>query len=189
MRRTVSKICMLSLLTVTAAGCSSIPGIEEFSNFDLTSDAPDEREVRVHQVLTVPPDYQLRAPANGTLDVAAEGQANPYALPTLQEGGVLAAQQPVGTDPAATTAVAPAQSTQIAAADPNASGPASLTPGAATTQEANNWPGGVNPNHPDGTPKTANEINEELRQIRLEQERATNPNYGTILNIGSLFSD
>jgi hypothetical protein len=42
---------------------------------------------------------------------------------------------------------------------------------------------------PDGTRKTDYELQQELRQVYISRKRAQNPNYGTIMNIGSVFSD
>ncbi len=42
---------------------------------------------------------------------------------------------------------------------------------------------------PDGTEKTGAEINDELKRAIKAEKRRTNPNYGTIFNIGNIFSD
>lgn len=174
------------MVAIAAAGCSGVPSVEDIVDFDMSGSAPDETEVRVHQVLAMPPDYQLRAPADGSVPVDQEGQANPYALPTLGNDGAVSTQAPGDgtTAPADPNAAAPAQ---VAAADPNAPGPRTLSPGAETAAPQATTAGGVNPLKPDGTRKSTNEINEELRQRRLEEERRKNPNYGTIFNMGSIF--
>jgi hypothetical protein len=41
----------------------------------------------------------------------------------------------------------------------------------------------------DGTKKNDNVLREELRQAVIAEKRKTNPNYGTIRNIGDLFND
>lgn len=41
---------------------------------------------------------------------------------------------------------------------------------------------------PDGTAKTAAEINNELRLAIKAEKRRANPNYGTVFNIGNIFS-
>jgi len=159
-----------------------MPSIDDVVDLDLDSPAPDEREVRVHQVLAMPPDYHLRAPADGTNPVDQDGVSNPYALPTIEESAELLAQE-------ATEAGDGAEETVVANAETDGQGgPANLDPDSQTqTSEQEEWPYGINPNHPDGTPKSQNEINEEMRQRRIEQERAEDPNYGTIFNIGSLW--
>ena len=130
------------------------------------SRAPNEREVPVHQMLAMPPDYQLRPPADGS---NVEAPTNPYALPPLTTGGTAAATQPA----------------QVAAADPNATGPQTLAP----AQNDPNTIHGVSKVNADGTPKTKRQIRDELQKKQLEAKRKKNSNYGTIWNIGSLFSD
>ncbi len=191
MTPSISKIAVVALFAAVVSGCSGLPDVEDVVDFS-TPAAPDEREVRVHQVLTMPPDYQLRAPQQGG---PASGQANPYALPTLQQGGALPQNQ-LATAPG-TPAPLPAPGTQPVATAPvvgpaqvaSAPGPATIAPGTqpAQGQQPAQQPGGVNPYHPDGTPKTANEMNEEMRQRRIDEERRSNPGYGTIWNIGSLW--
>lgn len=48
---------------------------------------------------------------------------------------------------------------------------------------------GISKTKPDGTPKTANELDNELKAAVLAEKRKTNPNYGTIWNIGNIFND
>ena len=48
---------------------------------------------------------------------------------------------------------------------------------------------GINKLNPDGTKKNDNVLREELRQAVIAEKRKTNPNYGTIRNIGELFND
>jgi hypothetical protein len=48
---------------------------------------------------------------------------------------------------------------------------------------------GISKIKPDGRPKTAAELNAELRKAILAEKRKTNPGYGTIFNIGEIFSD
>jgi hypothetical protein len=48
---------------------------------------------------------------------------------------------------------------------------------------------GISKTKADGTPKTAQQLQKELRAAYLAEKRRTNPNYGTILNIGEIFSD
>ena len=48
---------------------------------------------------------------------------------------------------------------------------------------------GINKLKPDGTKKNDNVLREELRQAVIAEKRKTNPNYGTIRNIGQLFND
>ncbi len=48
---------------------------------------------------------------------------------------------------------------------------------------------GISRTKPDGTPKTDQALKDELKQAMLKRKRETNPGYGTIRNIGSIFSD
>ena len=48
---------------------------------------------------------------------------------------------------------------------------------------------GINKFKPDGSKKNDNVLREELRQAVIAEKRKTNPNYGTIRNIGQLFND
>ncbi|MGQ0485675.1 MAG: hypothetical protein ACT4SY_10025 [Hyphomicrobiales bacterium] len=48
---------------------------------------------------------------------------------------------------------------------------------------------GISKFHPDGKAKTDAELRAELKAIYLAKKRQTNPNYGTIWNIGNIFKD
>lgn len=48
---------------------------------------------------------------------------------------------------------------------------------------------GISKTKPDGTKKTAVELNEELSKVLLAKKRLRNPSYGTIANIGAIFGD
>ena len=88
---TLSKI--LSIGAVCAAGlmlsgCGNSLGKTLDDTLGLSKEVPDERVVRTHQTLAVPPDLQLRPPAagetvTGTLNPAAQQAANQrtYATP------------------------------------------------------------------------------------------------------------
>ena len=153
--------------------CSSVPDMDDVMG--IGKSAPDERQVKVHQMLAMPPDYQLRPPADGSNPET--GVDNPLALPTITPGGTA----PSLTDPNAPT--------QVANADPNAPGPQAITPGANQQQDPNTTHYGVSTVNPDGTPKSRRQIIDEINAKRIEEERKKDPSYGTIWNIGSLFSD
>lgn len=87
------------------------------------------------------------------------------------EAATYAAQQPV-TAPAAKTTALPS----TVAAVPAVQG---------DVYERN----GISKTKPDGTPKTQGELDAELKAIYLAKKRQQNPNYGTIRNIGNIFSD
>ena len=48
---------------------------------------------------------------------------------------------------------------------------------------------GISKTKPDGTPKTQQELAQELKAAIIRKKRQTNPSYGTIGNIGNIFSD
>ena len=48
---------------------------------------------------------------------------------------------------------------------------------------------GVSKVKPDGTPKTNEELKAELKQAILKRKQQQNPGYGTVRNIGGIFSD
>jgi hypothetical protein len=48
---------------------------------------------------------------------------------------------------------------------------------------------GISKTKPDGTKKTAAELNAELSAILLAKKREKNPSYGTVGNIGAIFQD
>ena len=48
---------------------------------------------------------------------------------------------------------------------------------------------GISKTKPDGTAKTDYELKQELKQAILKRKREQNPGYGTIRNIGNIFSD
>jgi hypothetical protein len=48
---------------------------------------------------------------------------------------------------------------------------------------------GISKLKPDGTKKTPAELNKELSAVYMARKRQQNPNYGTIGNIGAIFSD
>ncbi len=48
---------------------------------------------------------------------------------------------------------------------------------------------GISRTKPDGTPKLEADLKTELKQAILKRKRETNPGYGTVRNIGNIFSD
>lgn len=92
-----------------------------------------------------------------------------------------------GAPPPAETAytpppsAAPAAPAQMAAVAPGQSRP--------TAEESVYQQAGISLVKPDGTKKTEGELQEELRQVYIARKKAQNPNYGTVLNIGNIFSD
>ncbi len=48
---------------------------------------------------------------------------------------------------------------------------------------------GISKTKPDGTPKPEYQLKAELKEAILKRKRETNPGYGTVRNIGNIFSD
>jgi hypothetical protein len=48
---------------------------------------------------------------------------------------------------------------------------------------------GISKTKPDGTPKLEGDLRAELKQAILKRKRETDPNYGTVGNIGNIFKD
>ncbi|GEM_PF-1002504 len=174
------------------SGCGS-PDASINDVFGTGKNVPDERQVRTHQVLAMPPDLQLRPPGQGE---SQNGQPNQAAVEAQQ---AVASRAPLSQPPDA-QASAPAQTASAPAAQPTApaSGAASApTQIASAGADANTDPSGedqdiyarygISKTHPDGTPKSDRELIEDLKKKKAELEKSKNPNYGTIWNIGNLF--
>ena len=167
-------------VSIVLAGCSET-GFQDV--FDSGKFSPDETKVRANQPLTTPPDLQLRPPSGA-------GAPPP--------GQVVTNQPPVNTAPPQYTTQAPAyQPQQPAYTAPQQTQPVYTPPTqqAAVLQQqpaVSNDPYvryGISKTRPDGTPKTQGELIEELRRKKLAREKAKNPNYGTIFNMGSIWKD
>ena len=157
----------------------------------LSKEVPDERLVRTHQTLAVPPDLQLRPPApgetvTGTLNPAARQAAaqGTYATPPSAIGSQ--AVPPVGTQQPPAYGQQPPAYGQPAAAVPGQ--PAAYQPPAQPAGDIYARHG-ISKTHPDGKEKSHEELMKELRAVRTKKKRAQNPNYGTIWNFPNLFSD
>jgi hypothetical protein len=156
----LSGLVILTLL----AGCSET----QFADWmGAGKNAPDESSVRVNQSLAMPPDLQLRPPSNATVEedgalntTAAASQA--ATVPNPQVAATTAATPPTPT----TTVAAPAPEQQDVYAKY-----------------------GISKTNPDGTPKDKQLLYKELKDAQMAEKRRANPNYGTIMNIGNIFTD
>ncbi|MFL5260252.1 MAG: hypothetical protein ACJ8AS_10890 [Hyphomicrobiales bacterium] len=148
------------LLALTASACSETAVQDLLGNGK--ANRPDASQITVSQNLSMPPDLQLRAPPEGP---SSDNQA-------------MAVQQPV--EP-------------IAAATEPPSQPKPLPPTKTASLEAPKQDAyeryGIPKTYPDGKPKPEKVLIEELRQAQLAEKRKSNPNYGTIWNIGNVFKD
>lgn len=156
--RFITKFAILALPMALAA-CTETQFLDTLGAGKVT---PDETTVKPNPQLTMPPDLSLRAPAAGD------------------------AQTPVAA-PAA-PAQAPVQQAAATPADPAAPSPTNpVVPGTNLTAQqqldALYVKYGISKTKPDGTAKTFEELQEELRQAVLAEKKKQNPNYGTIWNL------
>ncbi|MEM1201396.1 MAG: DUF3035 domain-containing protein [Pseudomonadota bacterium] len=186
----IGVVCAAALLI---AGCSNSPAEMLNDTLGLSKEVPDERLVRTHQTLAIPPDLQLRPPApgetvTGTLNPAARQAAaqGTYATPPSAIGSQVV--PPAGTPQAYGQPTTPGQ--PAVTAQPAVPGqPAAYQPPVQQPAGDIYAQHGISKTHPDGKEKSHEELMRELRQASLKKKQAKNPNYGTIWNFPSLFSD
>jgi len=181
------RMAALFMVCGVVSGCSTV-GLDDM--FASDKQTLDESQIVANPTLAVPPDLSLRPPAEG-----AGAPRQP-----------VASQQPVTTAPPNYGAPEPEPVQQQAVQQPTYPTPqpvpsqqAATTPQTAATPQTATAPA-TDPNDPyakwgvsryraDGTKKSQAEINEEMRQVKLKQKQAENPNYGTIWNLGNVWSD
>ncbi|WP_342642758.1 DUF3035 domain-containing protein [Rhodoligotrophos ferricapiens] len=183
---------LLTAASLLMGGCSGGSGVTDMLGMGKT--VPDEREVRTHQVLSMPPDLTLKPPApagadSGTPNVAAEAAAAAVGSQALHTPPEEVLQQAAAAPQAPAAPRAQAASGHTASITPaQPSAPVQTATATAPAQDVYQQYG-ISKTNPDGTPKSEAQLSKELKQKRLERERAKNPNYGSIWNIGNLFSD
>ena len=148
-------------LALMLAGCSSGSGL-----LSGKESVPQAINVPVGNSLALPPDLQLAAPTQ-TSD----------------------AYQPNGT--VESVAAAPTAKSKIALAQPALKDSAALYGGSPTTAPTGDIfdQYNISKTKSDGSKKTVQELNEELRAAILKKRRQANPSYGTIGNFGAIFKD
>jgi len=162
---------VFKVLGIIALGTSALAGCSENSfkdAFDMGKTAPDETQVQTNRTLTMPPDLQLRAP-DGSV-AAPQATAN-NVPPVSTQPPQYGAQPQYGTQPVQREASIPPQ-----------------TQPAAPRQDIYTR-NGISRTHPDGSPKTQTQLINELRALKKKRQQASNPNYGTILNLPKVWSD
>jgi hypothetical protein len=169
-RQTALRTALVVAFGGFAAGCSET-GFQDFIGAGKV--APDETQVTANQPLTVPPDLQLRPPSN-------EEPKSVASLPPANQ------QQPAAIDLQQPQDYASAPQAEPAPAQPQAQPQQQASTGEAQDAYAR---AGVSRYHPDGREKTQLELNEEMRQKKIEADRQRDPNYGTIWNLGSVWGD
>ena len=177
---------------VTAAGllisgCSGGAGVTDMLGMGKT--VPDEREVRTHQVLAMPPSLNLPPPSS----TPTEGTPNAAAAEAQSAVGSQALTSPPdqmlqNATRAPSTPAVPAQRAAAVPAQAPAATAAPTQVAAAPAQDIYAQYG-ISKVNPDGTPKSEAQLAKEMREKRIAMEKAKNPNYGSIFNIGNLFSD
>jgi hypothetical protein len=174
------RIAVLAMFGGLVAGCSET-GFQDVIGAGKYT--PDETQVSVNQPLSVPPDLQLRPPSDKEPQHTASlpQDAQQPASGTLQQ------PQDLGLSPDAEATAAPAQpSGQPQQLQQPQQPQQQATVGDPQDAYAR---AGVSRYHPDGREKTQIELNEEMREKKVEAERQKDPNYGTIWNLGSVWSD
>lgn len=120
---------------------------------------PSQVTVPAGNNLVLPPDLQLAAPGNGTA-------------------------------PGYDTAAEPPPPKKSAALAKPVTGNDTLYGGGSAAPQGDVFDQyGISKTKPDGTPKTQQELANELKAAILRKKRQKNPGYGTIANIGNIFSD
>ncbi len=152
------------LIRVTVIGLASmaLAGCSVGNLLGGGSSAPPQT-VQVGNQLALPPDLSLRAPSQTADAYVPNG-------PVTDQGA--------------------AQQASLAKTAPYAAAPGAAVPkrtGGSLDETLAFY--GISKTKPDGSAKTAAEINAELRAAILAEKRRQNPNYGTIRNIGAIFSD
>jgi hypothetical protein len=125
------------------------------------SNVPQASNIPVGNALTLPPDLQLATPTQTSDNYEPNGPVTPI-------------------NPAAPAA---RPKTQIANASIYDSGVATPSQPDIYAQY------GVSKFNADGKPKKPDVLKAELKAAIIKKKRETNPNYGTIANIGSIFND
>ena len=152
------------ILVAVAAGLSACSGGAGL--LDAKSGVPVASNVQVGNNLALPPDLQLAAPTQTSDAYQSNGPVAQAAAPVSAKASKLKA------------------GTSVASADIYGNGAAPAAPPADVFAQY-----GISKVNPDGTAKSIPKLNEELRVAMLKKKRETNPNYGTIGNIGAIFQD
>ncbi len=168
-----------------ASACSETRFLDTMG---LGKHAPDESRVQRNSSLALPPDLQLRTPSNApasetqTTSTTVSSLPQPLSAPAGDVTGSLDAT--VGEPNAqAQPPVNPAAVPDVVAATPPA-----VKPAVAGNPRDNAFlKYGISKTHPDGKPKTEQQLNKELLAAIKEEKRRQDPSYGTIFNVGDLF--
>lgn len=207
--RIITAVTVGLAVGVSLMGCSETHFLNAMG---MGKTAPDETKVATNQTLAMPPDLQLRAPsatATANDESAQPAPANnatpPAALPNpvLAEGPAKADEtsgdnsydtgaQQLSTNP--DQPVKPAKPANPQTASLGAAGNSSVQSSQKSdlfgdkTKEDAYQKYGISKTRPDGTPKSQSELEKELLAAIQAEKRKANPNYGTVWNMGNIFS-
>ena len=197
--KSIAAFSIGSALCLGLSACSSDTGLMD--KLGLGKSPPDETQVVTNNSLALPPDLQLRQPANSVTDesqvpraTAAVPAAPPdaFSAPSASAGqpAEVASAQPSAYDTGAqqletTPGTGPAP-TQIS---PSVQSTQKTDLSGKTPQENAYQKFGISKTKPDGTPKTQAELDRELLEAVRAEKRKQNPNYGTVFNMGRIFKD
>ncbi len=180
MNATLWKTVVLSGLCLAVAACGETKFLDTVG---MGKNAPDESQVRRNSNLALPPDLQLRQPSNAPDPSIPNTTVSslPQPLPEASTGEVTGSSDPAQ----AASAQPPAGGV---APDPLAAAQPAAQPAATGNPRENAFVKyGISKTHPDGKPKTEQELNAELLAAIKAEKRRQDPKYGTIWNIGDLF--
>jgi len=171
-------LAALMCLAAMLQGCGSSSGLVD--KLGMGKSSPDETQIRTTQSLSMPPDMRLPPPGQ---TVAEDGQ-----LASVTASNAMSAPPPDATVNA--TAAADGN-VNVASAEPAPAIQSPAAPAPVTTTMTDDIYAryGISRTKPDGTAKTEDELIKELRAAKLAEKRRSNPNYGTIFNMGDLFKD
>jgi hypothetical protein len=153
------------------SGCTSLLGDGNPNKLG----GPTATAVPVGNNLMMPPDLQLPAPGSGP----APG------IGSAQGIGTAVSDDPPGLIPPIKISLAKNKTVDGKPAD----GKVYTDTGVVAPPSDIFGQNGISLTKPDGTKKTQMELSAELKAALLRKKRQTNPNYGTIANIGNIFSD
>jgi hypothetical protein len=163
MRGHFASIVSFGVVALLLAGCSGgglLSGKES---------VPRAANVPVGNNLALPPDLQLQPPS---------GNVDAY-----QPNGAVA---PINPPPSASTKLASIPASKSPSADGLYGTPGA--PAADAPRQDIFGQYGISKTKPDGTAKTPIELNRELGAAIKKKRQEQNPRYGTIANIGAIFS-
>jgi hypothetical protein len=187
-------------LCLGLSGCGGETGLMD--KLGMGKSPPDESQVVTHNQLALPPDLQLRQPANGVTDENQVPRATTAAVPAAPPDAFSAPSASAGQPVEVATTQPSAYDTgaqQLETTPGTGPAPTQISPSIQSTQKTDlsgKTPQenayqkfGISKTKPDGTPKTQAELDRELLEAVRAEKRKQNPNYGTVFNMGRIFKD